>query len=197
MARPASKSMVSAGRPRMRLRSSCASMILRSLKPNLVAGRDDEALVRRVRRAHQNLLEPLRFLGPLRHKKSDLVETLLVEDDRAARAKELQLQAALAAPGAAADLDRARGAVGHSDERGRDVERFDLPPSARRPGGSGRACSSRRKLRVGPRTGSRSGSRGGRRNRPGRRSRTSPGCARKTAPRNRPCSPRPFRGENG
>ena len=79
---------------------------LEVVEAHLMTGRDDESLVRRVRRAHQNLLEPLRLLRPLRHKKSDLVETLLVEDDRPSRAKELQLQAALAAPGAAADLDR-------------------------------------------------------------------------------------------
>ena len=48
----------------------------------------------------------------------------------AARAEELQLQAALATPGAAADLDRSRRAVGHSEQRGRDVERLDLSTSA-------------------------------------------------------------------
>ncbi len=40
------------------------------------------------------------------------------------------MQAALTAPGAAADLDRSRRAVGHSEQRGRNVERFDLSPSA-------------------------------------------------------------------
>ena len=110
-----------------------------------MAERDDEPLVGRVRGTHQNLLEPLRLVGPLRYKKPDLVETLLVKDDRASRAKELQLQRQpLAAPGAAA-----------CDPGSSPTRR--LPSSAARPrcrtfrplqasgavgSGSGKACSS-------------------------------------------------------
>src|ERR1700722_12325286 len=103
---------------------------LEVVEAQLMAGRGDESLVRRVRRAHQHLPESLRLLWPVRHKKSDLVETLLVEDDRALRAKDLQLQASLAAPGSAADLDRARHAIRQPEERSSNVERLALPAPA-------------------------------------------------------------------
>ena len=103
---------------------------LEVVEAHLMAGRDDEPLVGRMRWTHQDLPEPLSLRRPFRDIDLDLVETLLVENDPASRAERLQLQAAFAAPGAAADLDRSRRAVGHSQEGGGDVASLDRPAAA-------------------------------------------------------------------
>ena len=99
MARPASKSIGQRRPAENAVQEFVGFDDLEVVEAHLMAGRGDEPLVGRMRRTHQDLLEPPRFLRPLRQIESDLVETLLVEDDRAACAEELQLQAALAAPG--------------------------------------------------------------------------------------------------
>ena len=87
---------------------------LEVVEPQLVSGRRDEMLVGRMGGAHQHGLDPLVLDRPLSQVDADLVEPLLIEEDRPARAENLQLDAALAAPGGAADLDRARRAAVHA-----------------------------------------------------------------------------------
>src|SRR5208283_5789663 len=103
---------------------------LEVVESHLMPGGDDEALIGRVRGTHQHSLEALVLGGPFREIDGDFIESLLIEEDRAFRAENLQLQPPLAAPGAAADLDPARGAVAHAQEDGRDVKILDSPPAA-------------------------------------------------------------------
>ena len=111
-------------------------MIFRSLKPIWWPGADDEAVVGLVRRAHQHGAEALVGGRPFGDIDLHFVEPLLVEHDRAARAERLQLQAALAAPGAAADVDRAGAPPG----RRSSAVAMSKVSTARRPPACGRSA---------------------------------------------------------
>ena len=87
IASPASKSMVSAGLPAMRFEELVGFDDLELVKSHLMAGRDDEPLIGRVRRPHQDLPEPLQLLRPFGDIEADFVEALLVESDRASDAE--------------------------------------------------------------------------------------------------------------
>src|SRR5271165_5891905 len=63
---------------------------LEVVEAHLMARRNDEPLIGRMRRTHQDLPEPLSFCGPFRDVDADLVETLLVEEDGAPGPKRLQ-----------------------------------------------------------------------------------------------------------
>ena len=123
-------------RPAIRFKKLMRLDDLEVVESELVAGRRDEAVVGRMRRPHQHGLDALILRRAVGEIDADLVEPLLVEQDRAARPEDLQLEAALAAPGAAADLDRAEAP---SRMRRRAVAMSKVS-TARRPVPSGRSA---------------------------------------------------------
>src|SRR6202012_1179994 len=80
---------------------------LQIVEANLMAGTDDEAIIGLVRRPHQDGAEPLLLGPPLGGEELYLIEPLLIESDRSARAEYLDGDAPLAAPRASIDVDDA------------------------------------------------------------------------------------------
>src|SRR6185437_3945332 len=85
----------------------------------------NEAVVRRMHRTRKDGAEAARLLCTIGGIKHELVEALLVENDRAFVAEELQCDAPLPAPGAAIEREQARCTVLEAEEHRCDIGGFD------------------------------------------------------------------------